>query len=127
MVHVCVAASLGLSAIYIRMYKHTHLRCVFKQYIRRFTPFFPYSRETCNIFPLPRPPSPACLTACTHKTRARVLAEWRFWQARGRYRATRAIIRGFDRLMSARRARQFLRQALATAHRIAGEELLQAG
>lgn len=49
------------------------------------------------------------------------------WQARARYRASRIIIRGFDRLMSARRARYFLRQALAAAHRMAAEELLQSG
>lgn len=47
------------------------------------------------------------------------------WQARRRYRATRAIIRGFDRLVNAKGARQFLRKALAATHRRAAEEHLQ--
>lgn len=61
------------------------------------------------------------------QTRAHRTAIGDCWQARGRYRATQMIIHGFNRLMSARRARQFLRRALATAHRVAAEELLHAG
>ncbi|CAN0287228.1 unnamed protein product, partial [Ectocarpus sp. 12 AP-2014] len=51
----------------------------------------------------------------------------RGYLARRRHRATQTIIHGFNRLMAARRARQFLRQALAAAHRMATEELLQSG
>ncbi|CAM9339893.1 unnamed protein product, partial [Laminaria digitata] len=49
----------------------------------------------------------------------------RGYLARRRYRATRAIIRGFDRLISAKGARQLFRKALAAAHRRAADEHLQ--
>ncbi|CAN0214400.1 unnamed protein product, partial [Scytosiphon promiscuus] len=51
----------------------------------------------------------------------------RGYSGRIRYRATRTIILGFNRLINSRRARRFLRQALAAAHRMAAEELLQSG